>query len=103
MLMENGSNQALFTQRMYHRNRRQYMRILDEIRNESVNKITIMLNQSEALEFRDSLDSIIGKDKGHHAHVPSNDFKKEITIAIYDENNVKCFNDRIQRLIVDDA
>lgn len=78
------------------------MRILDEQRDCSVAKATILLSRAEAEELRDSLESVLANGRGNHAHVPSEDFKKEITVAIYDEETIKTFNDRCQRLIRDD-
>jgi hypothetical protein len=75
------------------------MRILDEKRDNSVDRATILLTRSEAQELRDSLDLLLRDGKGQHAHVPDEDFKKEITIAIYTPENLDEFNQRYQKLI----
>lgn len=77
------------------------MRILDEKRDKSVDRATILLTQSEAQELRDSLDLLLREGKGQHAHVPDEDFKKEITIAIYSPGDFDGFNPRFQKLIKD--
>jgi len=77
------------------------MRILDETRDNSVDRATLLLTRSEAQELLDSLKSLIADGKGQHAHVPSEDYKKEISIAIYEPGNPEGFNQRCQRLIQD--
>ena len=79
------------------------MRILDETRDNSVDRATLLLTRSEAQELLDSLQSLLTDGKGQHAHVPSEDYLKEIAIAIYEPGNVEGFNQRCQKLIQDNA
>jgi len=79
------------------------MRILDEKRDNSVDRATLLLTRSEAKELWDSLQSLLDDGKGQHTHVPSEDYQKEITIAIYDPGNIEGFNQRCQKLIQDNA
>jgi hypothetical protein len=82
------------------------MRMLDEKRDESLSRIVILLTRAEAEDLRDSLESILDDGIGHHAHTPSEDYQKEITVAIYeeaDQANVDSFNDRCRRLIREDS
>lgn len=79
------------------------MRILDEKRDQAISRSTILLTRAEAEEFRDSIEAILGGGEGNHAHIPSEDFQKEITVALYDETNTSTFNDRCQRLIREDS
>lgn len=79
------------------------MRILDEQRDCTVAKATILLTKTEAEELRDSLESVLANRRENHAHIPSEDFRKEITVAVYDEENIHTFNERCQRLIREDA
>jgi hypothetical protein len=78
------------------------MRILDEQRDCSVARVTILLTRVEAEELRDSLAALLSNGIGHHVHSASVDFQKEITLALYDDNNIHAFNDRCQRLIRED-
>ena len=78
------------------------MRILDEQHDQAVSRSTILLTRSEAEEFRDSIEAILKGGEGNHAHIPSEDFQKEITIALYDGTNTSTFNERCQRLIKED-
>lgn len=77
------------------------MRILDESHDISVERATVLLTRSEAQELLDSLQSILTGSEGMHAHVPSEDYQKEITIAIYEPGHADGFNPRCQKLIQD--
>jgi len=78
------------------------MRMLDETRDRSLSRITLLLTQAEAEELRDSLESVLRGGIGQHEHTPSEDFEKEITIALYDDAAIDSFNDRCRRLIKED-
>lgn len=78
------------------------MRILDEQRDCSVARVTILLTRAEAEELRDALESVLANWRGNHAHVPSEDWQKEITVALYDVNTIDTFHERYQRLILED-
>jgi hypothetical protein len=77
------------------------MRILNTITDKKIDNITIYLTNSEAQELLDSLEAIISEPK-HHSHIPSEDFMKEITVCIYDPNNLSGFNERSKKLILED-
>jgi len=79
------------------------MRILDEQRDQAVSRSTILLTRAEAEELRDSIEAILEGGEENHAHIPSEDFQKEITLALYDGANTSTFNDRCQRLIREDC
>lgn len=78
------------------------MRILDEDKNNTVNRLTLLLCRSEAEELRDSLESILKGEIEGHAHVPSEDYCKEITLALYSPSDFGSFNIRCQKLIRED-
>jgi hypothetical protein len=74
------------------------MRLLNEDADTSFSRLTLLLTKAEASELRDTLESIL-RSPSAHDHVPSEDYEKEITVAIYDEPNVSAFNERCRRLI----
>lgn len=84
------------------------MRILDEDRDSAINNVILMLTINEAMELRDSIDAILDhKQRGDHQHVDDNEFKHEITVAIYDHDLRSTyyfdqFSKRTQKLILDD-
>jgi len=77
------------------------MRLLNEDTEASFSRLTLLLTRAEASELRDSLESILQTGAGHQ-HIPSEDDKKEITVAIYDDSDIGRFNERSQRLIRED-
>jgi hypothetical protein len=63
------------------------MRMLDEEKDCAVSRCTILLTQKEAEELRDSIAAVLMGGAGSHEHIPSDDFQKEITVALYDATN----------------
>ncbi len=75
------------------------MRILDKDSDKSLNNVLLYLSYSQALEFRDSLNDLLKRPLNNHSHVSSDDYKKEITVCIYDTDNLCGFNERSKKLI----
>lgn len=78
------------------------MRILDEISDKSLENVILYLTFAEASEFRNSLDELLKKPLNNHAHISNENFQKEITVCIYDMDNLKGFNERSVNLIIND-
>lgn len=77
------------------------MRLLDKKNKNKLDKIVIYLTKEEANELSSSLLEVL-KNPSRHEHIPSDDYTKEITICIYDENNISNFDERSQLLIKED-
>jgi len=79
------------------------MIIIDNDTNKKTDNICILLKYSEAVELRDALNQLIeANDFNTHHHVNSEDFSREITIAMYNETHLDSFNERIRKLIIED-
>ncbi|MEL7432193.1 MAG: hypothetical protein AAGI90_06705 [Chlamydiota bacterium] len=78
------------------------MRILDEQSDKKLDTISIFLTEEEAVQLRGYLDQIIDNPKLQHAHLSSEDYKKEITICIYDKKDLEGFHPRSIKLIEKD-
>jgi GGDEF domain-containing protein len=78
------------------------MRILDEDLNKPLDKVLLYLTISEASELKESLENLINRPLNNHAHITNEDFEKELTVCIYDVDNLKGFNARSIDLIVND-
>ncbi len=79
------------------------MRILDEKIDTSIDTVTILLTLDEANELIDGLSDLINTTKtDSHVHVSNHDFSKEITIALYNDNNINSFSERYRKLIKED-
>ncbi|HSE31083.1 MAG TPA: hypothetical protein VLA93_05870 [Pyrinomonadaceae bacterium] len=70
------------------------MRILDEDSNRSLRTIILYLTRSEASEFRDSVDLLLADGKFRHEHISSSDHSREITVCLYDANDLEGFDER---------
>jgi hypothetical protein len=80
---------------------RNVMRIFEQNSDMSFDNITILLTVNEAGELKDKLNCLIndyGK-KERHEHISDDDYQHEITIAIYNKDNLAEFNRRMRRLI----
>ena len=78
------------------------MRILDEQNDKSLDAVIIYLTKKEAAELRDSLEQILVNHLGRHEHVSSDDYRKELTVCVYETDHLDRFDDRSKRLIVED-
>ncbi len=78
------------------------MRILDETSDKSLENTTLYLTFMEASHLRDSLNQLLKEPLNNHAHISSEDYQKEITVCIYDVNNLQGFSERSKNLIVND-
>jgi len=76
------------------------MRILDQDADKSINQITLYLTVLEAQELRDSIDSLLQNETHHHEHISSEDYKKEITMTIYDRLPLDSFDERSKKIVL---
>lgn len=79
------------------------MRILDEGSDKKLDNVSIFLTKAEAYQFISYLSQLLDNPKLHHAHLSSSDYKKEITVCIYDNENLKDFHSRAIKLIKEDV
>lgn len=102
--MEHGESLARFIQQMFRTIRRVFMRLLNNDSNKKMDDITILLTHEEICELRDAINEILESEQtGYHSHINDATYTKEITIAIYNDENVKYFNERCQTLIMEDV
>jgi hypothetical protein len=79
------------------------MRILDQDSNKALKDIILYFTIEEATELRDDLENLISKHRSNeHAHINDLQYTHEVTIAIYDENDLDGFNERSKELILQD-
>lgn len=76
------------------------MRIYSPDQDRSLDEIVLYLTKKEAEEMKNSLESIIDRPSNNHAHIDDYDFQKELTICIYDIDNLKDFNTRSKEIII---
>ena len=80
------------------------MRILNEDKDEIIKNVLLCLTLEEARELRDDLTVLIrNKNKPNHAHVNDTKYSHEITIALYDENDLQGLAPRVIKAIKEDV
>lgn len=76
------------------------MYILDEESDKKLTNVTIIFNKSELKELMGYAKQLLEETpSSDHYHLSSEDFQKEITLCIYDSENLKMFTPRIRKLI----
>jgi len=78
------------------------MRILDIDSNKKIDNIMILLTKKEIIQLLGYSKQLIDNPSADHHHLSSDDYQNEITICIYDHENIDNFNPRVQKLIRDD-
>ena len=76
------------------------MRILNLDTNEKINQATIYLTNSEAKELKDSLENLLDSNSNHE-HISDDTYQTEITVCIYEKDNVGEFDMRSRKIILD--
>jgi hypothetical protein len=74
------------------------MRIIDEKSKKTITSITIMLTPVEASELIGKIGKI-DVNSGDHIHVNDREYKREITIAIYTNDNQQYFSKEIIEIL----
>lgn len=79
------------------------MRILDTENDKALKDINIYLTRGEAQELLDDLTAMLETDeKAYHVHVNDLQYEHELTLAIYDEEDISSFDERSKKLIQND-
>jgi hypothetical protein len=79
------------------------MRIYNVDTDTKVNEIILYLTPDEAKEMKYALEQVISDSKKHHhKHISDSEYKTEITVCIYKEDNLSTFDERSKKLILND-
>jgi len=80
------------------------MKIFNEDTNKSLSNITILLTKNEILQLISNLENLSSDIiNNNHFHLNSDDYSKEITISLYDQNGVlDYFEEKYRKLILSD-
>ena len=79
------------------------MRILDDQNNKKLDRVGLYLTRDEAIQLKGYLEQLLSDPDMHHAHLSSDDYQKDVTVSIYDQTNLRGFDDRSKKLIREDA
>lgn len=77
------------------------MRILDGLSDRPLHDVCLYLTPAEAAQLAFALKRLINDPADHHVHVHDADYKHEITVTIYRDDNLSSFDERSRRLIQD--
>ena len=76
------------------------MRMLDQDASKAVDPLLIMLTKSDAQILIGYLNDLLQKGVGSHVHFPEEpDYQREITLGLYDPQDLSCFSEQIKNLI----
>ncbi|HBS52346.1 MAG TPA: hypothetical protein DEA62_05165, partial [Coxiellaceae bacterium] len=78
------------------------MRILDIESSKALSNICVYLTLSEAKDLMSSIENLLEDRLEHHVHIHDNVYQHEITVTIYNENELSSFDERSRKLISED-
>jgi hypothetical protein len=78
------------------------MRILDSESDKKLDSVMLFLTKTELQQLIGYATQLLERPSADHHHLTSEDYQKEITLAIYDAENVEKFSPRVQKLICKD-
>ncbi len=79
------------------------MRILDEDSDKKLDTVSLFLTKEEATQLQAYLRQLLDNPKLQHIHLSSSDYQKEITLCLYDQENLANLNQRSIKLINEDV
>jgi hypothetical protein len=78
------------------------LRILDEESDKKLDRVCVYLTKEEAVQLRGYLNQLLDNPGLHHSHLSSSDYRKEVTVCIYTNDNLSAFDERSRKLILND-
>jgi hypothetical protein len=77
------------------------MRILDIETDKALSNICLYLTPAEAKDMMGRLKHLL-ENKIDHAHVDDDSYQHEVTMTIYNKENLQGYNERSKKLILED-
>ena len=79
------------------------MRIYSDDHDSAVKEVILLLKRHEALYLIGALENMLeSKEICDHHHINDDTYEHEITVGLYDEQNLAGFSDRMKKLIKED-
>lgn len=75
------------------------MRILNLNDSEPLSNITVYLTPAEATQMIGYLEQMLAEPEQHHFHLNDEEYQREITLAVYQPDDLKRCDERSKRLI----
>ena len=76
------------------------MRILDNGSNRPLEEVTLYLTRAEAAQLAGYLQDMLTSGE-HHSHLNDDEYARQMTVAIYTDENLNEFDERSRRLIAE--
>ena len=76
------------------------MRILDNETSRPLEDVTLYLTKAEAVQLAGYLQDLLASGE-HHSHLNDDEYARQLTVAIYTDENLSEFDERSRRLIAE--
>ena len=79
------------------------MRILNVNNDTAAKNVILYLKVEEAKELYDSIGMLLDKiDFNNHVHIDDSSYEHEVTVVLYDEQQMDSLSERSKRIILED-
>jgi hypothetical protein len=78
---------------------RNEMKIYDPNSKRILKNVTLFLTPEEAVELSFSAKDLSEHPEKHHHHVADDEYKTEITVSVYTDQNISSFDEESRRII----
>ncbi len=78
------------------------MRILDDEFDKKLDSVMLLLTRGEMRQLIGYAEQLLEDPNCDHVHLSDEDYKKEVTLCIYDPSTIQNFDARTQKLILKD-
>ena len=77
------------------------MRILDSDTDRALDGLLLEFDEHELAAFANAIEQLLRIPLGDHDHVYNEDYQKEVTVTVYDPDDLTRYNERSKRLITE--
>ena len=78
------------------------MKIYDHENKKELESVTLFLTPDESLELASGAKDLSENPHKHHLHISNKNYNREITVAVYTNENIGHFNEESRRIILGD-
>lgn len=79
------------------------MRIYDEEHERPLFRLTLFLTTNELRELAGYVEDLMKEPKTQHVHLTDEDYRHEITVAVYDSKDLSSFDSKSKRIILEEG
>lgn len=79
------------------------MKIYDPDSKRVLKNVTLFLTPQEAAELGDSANDLSRHPAHHHHHINDSEYRTEIVIAVYTDDNLRSFDEESRRVIKENS